>query len=141
MENNTQNTLPEIRRTALLKAPIQKVWDAVATSEGIAAWFMPNDFQPVLGYEFQLNAGPFGMSPCKVTELDPPNRLSFRWGKDWTIVFELMEKDGQTEFTLIHSGWDADKVTEFGQPHQAVRDTMDKGWVGIVQKLVTFVEG
>src|SRR3954452_17951886 len=97
MEANHQNTLPDIRQTLVLNAPIQKVWDAVATSEGIAAWFMPNDFRPEVGYEFQINAGPFGDSPCKVTELDPPTRLSFLWGKDWTLTFELAELAEKTE--------------------------------------------
>lgn len=95
---------------------------------------MPNDFEPVVGHEFHLNAGQFGMSPCKVTEIDPPNRLSFNWGKDWTLTFELKELDGKTEFTLIHSGWDADKITEFGAPHIAVRENMDQGWESKVTK-------
>ncbi|EGL15649.1 SRPBCC domain-containing protein [Paenibacillus chitinolyticus] len=137
---NTPNTLPDIRQTQLFNAPIQKVWNAVATSEGIAAWFMPNDFQPELGYEFHLEAGPFGKSPCKVTELDPPNRLSFRWGKDWTLTFELADLDGKTEFTLIHAGWDPEKVTEFGQSHAEVRERMSGGWVGLVEALRKQVE-
>ncbi|WP_405081180.1 SRPBCC domain-containing protein [Paenibacillus chitinolyticus] len=137
---NTPNTLPDVRQTQLFNAPIQKVWNAVATSEGIAAWFMPNDFQPELGYEFHLEAGPFGKSPCKVTELDPPNRLSFRWGKDWTLTFELADLDGKTEFTLIHAGWDPEKVTEFGQSHAEVRERMSGGWVGLVEALRKQVE-
>jgi uncharacterized protein YndB with AHSA1/START domain len=140
MDNNTQETLPEIRRTFVFNAPIHKVWNAVATSEGIAAWFMPNDFQPVVGYEFQINAGQFGMSPCKVTEVDPPNQVSFNWGKDWTITFELKNLDGKTEFTLIHAGWDINKVTEFGAPHSIVRETMDQGWAGLGLALGKYVE-
>lgn len=140
MENKSQPTLPDIRQTIVLNAPIQKVWNAVATSEGIAVWFMPNDFKPEEGYEFHLEAGPFGKSPCKVTEIDPPNRLSFRWGKDWTLTFELADQDGKTEFTLIHSGWDIDQVTEFGQPHTVVRGNMEQGWEGIQKKLAAYVE-
>ncbi|MCQ6560067.1 SRPBCC family protein [Paenibacillus mendelii] len=139
--NNNQQTLPDIRQTLILKAPIQKVWDAVATSEGIAAWFMPNNFQPIDGYEFILEAGPFGSSPCKVTEINPPHRLSFKWGKDWTLSFELVELEGQTEFTLIHSGWDVDKVTEFGESHERVRERMSQGWGGLQKSLAAYVEG
>lgn len=139
--NNTKNTLTDIRQTVELNAPITKVWKTVATSEGIAAWFMPNDFKPELGYEFHLEAGPFGQSPCKVTELDPPNRLTFEWGKDWTLTFELKELDGKTEFTLIHGGWDVDKVTEFGQAHEVVRDRMSGGWVNLLKALGAYVEG
>lgn len=139
MDQNHTGKLPDIRHTILLNAPISRVWEAVATSEGIAAWFMPNTFQPVEGHEFVLHAGPFGDSPCKVTVLDPPRRLSFDWGKDWTLTFELEEKGNQTEFTVIHGGWSADQVTEFGQPHEVVRGNMDQGWAGIVGKLAEYV--
>lgn len=140
MSNKTENNIPDIRQTVMLNAPIQKVWDAVSTAEGMSAWFMPNDFQPVVGHEFHINAGPFGMSPCKVTEIDPPHRLSFNWGKDWTLTFELTEVEDRTEFTLIHAGWSDDEVTEFGESHGIVRDRMNGGWVGILQKLSTYVE-
>lgn len=140
MESKSQSTLPDIRHIATFNAPIQRVWNAIATSEGIAAWFMPNDFQPVVGHAFHLDAGPYGMSPCQVTAIDPPNRLSFRWGQDWTVTFALAERDGKTEFTVIHSGWDADKVTEFGDPFRVVRDRMDSGWGGLTRSLAKYVE-
>lgn len=139
---HTEDKLPDIRQTVILRAPIEKVWKAVSTAEGIAAWFMPpSDFRTEIGFEFLLNAGPFGQSPCKVTEVDPPNRLSFNWGKDWTLTFELAELQGETEFTLIHAGWTADMATEFGEPHDIVRGRMDQGWTGILQKLSGYVAG
>jgi uncharacterized protein YndB with AHSA1/START domain len=141
--NSNDNQLPDIRQTQVLKAPIEKVWQAVSTAEGIAVWFMPSeDFQPVVGHEFHLEAGPFGKAPCKVTEFDPPRRLSFNWDQDWTVTFELKELDGgQTEFTLIHGGWSSDKSTRFGQPHVEVREHMSGGWTGIGNKLAQYVEG
>ncbi|BBH24578.1 hypothetical protein Back11_59230 [Paenibacillus baekrokdamisoli] len=140
MEETTEQSLPDIRHTLVLQAPISKVWEAVSTSEGIAAWFMPNDFQPIEGHEFEINAGPFGMSPCKVIEITPQTRMAFEWGKDWKITCELVDQDGKTEFTLIHSGWNADTITEFGQPHTIVRGFMDQGWNGIINALRTYVE-
>ncbi|GIN59159.1 hypothetical protein J8TS2_34780 [Lederbergia ruris] len=139
----SQETLPEIRKTVVIDAPIEKVWKAISTSDGIAGWWMPNSFEPVLGKEFVLHAGQYGDSPCKVTELDPPNRVGFDWGKDWHLSFELKQlEDGKTEFTLIHSGWDAGKVTEFGQPHTAIRGVMDGGWEKIVkEKFPAYIEG
>ncbi|WP_462410706.1 SRPBCC family protein [Neobacillus sp. Marseille-QA0830] len=136
-------TLPEIRKTMVLKAPIEKVWKAVSTSEGIAAWWMPSTLEPLMGHEFVLQAGPFGDSPCKITELDPPNKIGFNWGKDWHLEFELKKVDeAATEFTLIHSGWDAEKTTEFGQPHTVIRGVMDGGWEKIVkEKLPHYIEG
>ncbi|MFD2328476.1 SRPBCC domain-containing protein [Cohnella sp. GCM10020058] len=134
--------LPDIVRTLELNAPIEKVWKMVSTAEGISAWFMPPiGFEPVVGHEFTLNAGQFGMSPCKVTAFDPPARFSMNWGKDWTLSFELKElSDSQTGFTLTHGGWDEDTLTEFGQPHGVIREHMSGGWDGIVAKLQRVVE-
>ncbi|GIM45187.1 hypothetical protein DNHGIG_07360 [Collibacillus ludicampi] len=130
MEGNRKGTLPDIRKTAIFHAPIQKVWEAVSTSEGIAAWFMPNDFQQEIGHAFTLQT-PFGPVPCKVLELDPPNRLSFAWDTfGWRVTFELKELEGKTQFTLIHSGWGEpyELIPRVSEKHSVVRDRMDNGW-------------
>lgn len=130
----TTETMSEIRKNVLINAPIEKVWEAVATSEGIASWWMPSTFEPIVGKEFILHAGQYGDSPCKVTELNDLDRVSFEWGKDWQLTFELKQQDEKTEFTLIHSGWDGEKITEFGQPHAVVYSFMAGGWEKIVNE-------
>ncbi len=121
--------LPEIRKQVIINAPIEKVWNAIATSEGLALWWMENTFKPILGYEFILKAGPFGDSPCKVTEINAPNKLSFDWDKDWHLTFELTEiTNGSCRLNFTHSGWDECKSTKFGQKHTEIRTVMDKGW-------------
>ncbi|WP_312111160.1 SRPBCC family protein [Brevibacillus reuszeri] len=140
MTNNANHSISDIVQTLLLNAPLQKVWDAVATADGIAAWFMPNDFQPIAGQAFTIHS-PYGDSPCMVKEIDPPNRLVFGWGKDWTITFSLKDLEGKTEFTLIHAGWSEDTVTEFGEAHTIVRDRMNQGWdSSVLPKLKAYVE-
>ncbi|MFJ7940354.1 SRPBCC domain-containing protein [Peribacillus sp. NPDC096622] len=139
-----ENTLQDIKKTIILEAPIQKVWDTVSTAEGIASWFMPNDFQPKVGHEFHVQS-PFGPSPCKVTELDAPHRLSFSWDTDgWFISFILKELDDKTEFTLIHGGW-KEPETILPKPNEkssVIRDRMNHGWEQIVnQGLKKAVEG
>ncbi len=141
MQGNNQGTLPDIRQTVVLNAPIHKVWNAVSTSEGIAEWFMPNNFQPAIGNEFTLRT-PYGISHCKVTEFDPPNRLAFTWGEEWHVTFELEELDGKTRLTLIHSGWKAGKIIkDSGEEHSVVRDRMDRGWESsVLPRLRNYVE-
>ena len=132
---NSQEKLEDICKTIVLNAPLEKVWEAVSTSEGIAAWWMPNSLKPIIGHEFVLHTGQFGDSICTVTELQPPTRLGFDWGKDWHVLIELKKlNEEQTELTLIHSGWDANKVTEFEQPHTVVRGFMESGWERIVKE-------
>ncbi|WP_434092128.1 SRPBCC family protein [Peribacillus frigoritolerans] len=139
-----EKTLQDIKKTIILEAPIQKVWDTVSTAEGIASWFMPNDFQPKVGHEFHVQS-PFGPSPCKVTELDAPHRLSFSWDTDgWFISFLLKEVDGKTEFTLIHGGWkEPDAILpKPNEKSSVIRDRMNHGWEQIVnQGLKKAVEG
>jgi len=131
-----ENALQDITQTVILNAPIQKVWDTVTTSEGIASWFMPNDFKREVGHEFHIQS-PFGPSPCKVTEVNPPNKLSFIWDTDgWVVSFILKELGDQTEFTLIHGGWKQPDVliSKANQKSAIIHETMSQGWVGIVQK-------
>ncbi|MFS0574089.1 SRPBCC domain-containing protein [Sporosarcina sp. 179-K 3D1 HS] len=131
----SKEILPDIRKTIVLDAPIETVWKAVATSEGLAGWWMPNTFEPVVGQSFILRAGGFGDSPCVVKEIVPLQRIAFDWAKDWHLTFELQEDaTGKTEFSLIHSGWDANKVTEFGQPHTQIREHMAGGWEKIIHQ-------
>ena len=78
MSNNSE--LTEIKKVVTLNANQDKVWDAVATAEGITAWWMLNDFEPVEGKAFTLHAGEFGDSPCKVTKIKPKTIVSFDWG-------------------------------------------------------------
>lgn len=138
----TQEFSAEIRKTVVLHAPIEKVWKAISTAEGLARWWMQSTFQPILGHQFVLHAGPYGDSPCTVTELEPMTKVGFDWDKDWHLTFELRDLgDGSTEFTLIHSGFDPDKSTAFGQPHTVVRNVMDGGWEKLVKEsLPTYVE-
>jgi uncharacterized protein YndB with AHSA1/START domain len=137
------NQLEDIKQTVLFNAPIQKVWDAVSTSDGISSWLMPNDFEPEVGHEFHIQS-PFGPSPCKVLELDPPHKLSFSWDTDgWVVSFLLKEVGDQTEFTLIHGGWKHDDavVSKAHEKSSVIRDRMSNGWVGIVgEKLKKVVE-
>lgn len=144
MQENTQNALPSIRKTAVFNAPIDKVWEAVATSEGIASWFMPNDFEQKNGHEFTIQS-PFGPSPCKVLELNPPHGLSFSWGEfGWQVSFELKSLDDKTEFTLIHSGWgDPDEILPGpSEKNSVIRNRMDNGWEPLVNdSLRKVVEG
>lgn len=140
MSNSQANSLPDIVKTVVMKAPITKVWNAVATSEGLAAWYMPNDFEPVEGRPFTLH-GPYGPSPCKVTKVEAPHLLTFTWDEDWVITFRLQEQEGKTVFTLIHSGWVAGKVFPTGMSHNEVHDRMNNGWESqVLPRLVEYVE-
>lgn len=126
--------LPDIIRSIVIEAPIEKVWKGISSSEALAAWFLPNDFQPVLGHEFTLVSQPQpergwdGLIRCKVMELEPPTKLGFTWtggGLEHYVTFELEEKVGKTELTLTHAGWRAEQ--------SEVREIMYDGWGYLIE--------
>ena len=75
----------------------EQVWRAIATSEAMEQWLMPNDFQPVVGHVFQFRTDPGpgfdGIVNCEVLEVDEPNRLSYSWrgGPVDTVVTYTLE--------------------------------------------------
>lgn len=128
MKNLNPDQLPDICKTQLLDDPIHTVWRTVSTSEGIAAWFVTNNFQPVKGHEFHLDMPePQGKIACKVTHIEPPYRLAYDVGKDWHWTFALKELEDRTELTFIWSGWDASKISEIGLSHTTLHSQLFDG--------------
>ncbi len=75
--------------------PIERVWQAVTTPEGLAEWFPA----PVT---FDDGIADFGDSTGQVLEFEPPHRLVFTWGED-QLEFDLRETDDGTRFVLRHT--------------------------------------
>ena len=139
---NMHENLPDIIQTVTISAPIETVWEYVSTAEGIGEWFMPNNFKLETGHEFTLQS-PFGPSPCKVIEIIEPTKISIQWDTDgWELTFLLKDMGDETEFTVIHGGWkEANAMVPKAQrPQSAIRDNMNLGWAGIVQKLKQWVD-
>lgn len=95
--------------------PVERVWEAIATSRGIAAWLMPNDFEPRVGHRFVLRAkkqpGWRGFVECEVLELAPPKRLVYSWKGDEkqmvsTVRFVLVPTASGTRLVLDHEGFE-----------------------------------
>lgn len=83
----------ECRREAVLPASPEEVWDAVATTDGNAAWLFPNPVNP---------DGP------PTTAWDPPRHLAIRMEQgDWFNALEYTiegRDDGTTVLRYVHSG-------------------------------------
>jgi uncharacterized protein YndB with AHSA1/START domain len=92
--------------------PIERVWAALTSREALAAWLMPNDFEPVVGHEFTFRTHPApgfdGIVHCEVVELVEPTRMVWSWRGgpiDTTVTFTLTPLGSRTRFTMRHLGF------------------------------------
>lgn len=82
----------------------QRVWQALTRSDAIAAWLMPNDFEPRVGHRFTLRTDPApgfdGIVRCEVLEMEEPSRMVWSWrggSIDTVVTFQLTpDGDGTT---------------------------------------------
>lgn len=112
-----------LHKEVVVKAPVEAVWQAWTTSEGIKTFFAPDanvDARP--DGPFQIYINPFGEPGMKgaddmrVLAVQPQKMLSFTWNappslpearKQRTVVIVRFAPagEGQTQVTMNHVGW------------------------------------
>jgi uncharacterized protein YndB with AHSA1/START domain len=106
----------------------EQVWNAIATGQGITAWFVPSKVEERVGGAFELDFGPgMGTSTGEVTVWEPPRRfvhqgsgasgnpLAYEWQVEardgGTCLVRMVtsgfltEADWQTEYDATFEGW------------------------------------
>jgi uncharacterized protein YndB with AHSA1/START domain len=102
----------------LLPGPIERVWSYLINSELRRQWLAAGDMQMQFDSSFELvwrndelssppSQRPAGFSEehrmqCRITELDPPHKLSFTWSGSGDVCFELEAKAGKVLLTVTH---------------------------------------
>jgi len=123
--------------------PSQTVWEYLTKPELMEQWLMKNDFQPIMGLDFQFRTDPIpsldfdDIFHCKVLEVVPLKRLSCSWksgpgeGKitlDSTVVWKLDPRDEGVEVFLEHSGFAKKENLDF-------YNGLNQGWVKILHRI------
>jgi len=107
-----------LRIQRLLPGPIERVWAYLTDSDLRRKWLASGEMDLKVGTPFELVwrnnelTNPPGARPpgfgdehrmqSRITELDPPRRLSFTWGNSGDVTFELEPKDHKVLLTVIH---------------------------------------
>tara|TARA_B100000614_G_C14414569_1_gene439310 strand:- start:15 stop:449 length:435 start_codon:yes stop_codon:yes gene_type:complete len=124
----------------------KEVWEYLTQSDLLAVWLMPNDFRPILGYEFCFTTNPIpsldldGIFHCKVLEIIPFKKLSYSWkGGPGNGIFTL---DTICEWTLEPYG----NGTKLHLKHSGFKDEnfelytgMTNGWQKNIEKMVNHI--
>jgi uncharacterized protein YndB with AHSA1/START domain len=121
----------------------EKLWRALTESPLIAQWLMKNDFEPVVGRQFQFRAEPMpnwsGIVDCEVLVVEPLKRLSYTWGAlglGSVVLWTLTPAEGGTLVRMEQSG--------FGPEDDAAYKGANYGWqrfVGNMERVVAEMEG
>lgn len=142
-----------IFKEALVAAPVEEVWKAWTTSEGVVSFFAPEAIiEPKPGGAFFVHFNPYaapgmkGADDMRVLAVQAPKLLSFTWNapphlpearaQRTFVAVRLAPAEGGTRVRLHHSGWG-----EGGQWDDAYR-YFDRAWGAVLASLQKrFAEG
>jgi uncharacterized protein YndB with AHSA1/START domain len=136
-----------IKHTFFFSHPPATVWEYLTNPDLMELWLMKNDFQPIVGFDFQFRTNPIpalhfdGIFYCKVLEIVPFKKLSYSWNSgpgngeitlESVVVWKLEAKDKGTELFLEHSGFEKEENLEF---YKGLTD----GWLKKMQKIANLL--
>jgi uncharacterized protein YndB with AHSA1/START domain len=98
--------------------PAAKIWRALTQGALIEEWLMKNDFQPVVGHQFDFRSTPVpgwdGVINSEVLAIEPNSRLSYSWATmgtmsvvTWTLTPTKVGTHVRMEQTGFRSEQDA----------------------------------
>jgi len=126
-----------IKHQFFFSHPVETVWEYLTKSELMEQWLMKNNFQPIVGFDFQFKTGPIpsldfdGIFYCKVLEIIPFQKLSYSWRSgpgegeitlDSIVVWQLQPTDKGTEIVLEHKGFAKKENLDF-------YNGLNQGWI------------
>jgi uncharacterized protein YndB with AHSA1/START domain len=136
-----------ITATIPIKAPAEKVWQALTDKEQMKAWYFDiPDFELSTGATFNFHepgeARQFHHQ-CKIREIDPLRKFSHTWTHpelskgESVVTWFLEEQNGITQVTLHHEG-----VENFADGGEAFApENYQMGWNGFMATLKNYVYG
>lgn len=109
-----QTDTKSIFHRLLIKAPVEKVYHALTTQEGLAGWWTPDTVaRPEAGSISRFAFGPDYFKEMEVITLEPYSLIKWRCIKafeDWigtTLTFELEPHQKGCTLLFHHDGWEA----------------------------------
>jgi uncharacterized protein YndB with AHSA1/START domain len=136
----------EIKNEWIYEQTPKEVWEYLTQAELIGLWLMPNNFKPILGYDFQFTTKPIpsldldGIFHCTVLEIDAPQKLVYSWKGGSgdghfpldTIVEWRLEKYGKGTKLFL-------KQTGFKENNLSIFNAMTNGWQANVLKMMNLL--
>lgn len=139
-----------VRRSILIAAPIDKVWQAVTQPEHISRWFGTTELDGSdVGATGRMTFGSNDPIPLRIEAIDEPHSVSYCWSNDDALgthptevddatatvfTFTLEVVGDSTRLTVLETGFDRTSA-----PAENMRSHVD-GWTSELDKLVALLE-
>ena len=141
----TQTERPAQVYTIYIKAPREKVWDAITKPEFTSRYFFgsqpQSSWKPGDRLLWTEEGSGRELVDGEVLEFDPPRRLVHTWIVKYDaeltaegasrVTWELEDQGGVTKLTAVHDGFPA---------NSRVYDNVAGGWMTVLSGLKTLVE-
>jgi uncharacterized protein YndB with AHSA1/START domain len=142
-----------IVRERFYPAPLARVWQALATTEGLCGWFCKRASGDFMVGEIVVLTFDFGHEiegPMKIVEYEPMTRLAWRWhpgqtdGCKWEdfpeseatlVAFELREVADGTEVKLLETGFE--RIPESRKLR--VLELNSEGWTEVLEMVAAYL--
>lgn len=131
--------MPDIRHLVLIDSTPGKIYTAITTQQGIAAWWsIHNNARPEVGSVYRISFGRDYFKEIKITEMVPHQRVVWEIldaHPEWLItkiVFDISMGKKSAELRFDHSGW-TDYTDMFAQ--------CNHHWGVYLENLKTLSEG
>ncbi len=136
-----------IRKIVVVPAPVNDVWKAWTTPEGVKTFFAPEaSLELAVGGNYEMYFDPKqpkglrGGEGCKILSFVPDEMLSFTWNappsipevrkeRTWVVLTFQPVEENKTQVSLIHLGWQA------GEEWQKALKYFDRAWEMVLGRL------
>jgi uncharacterized protein YndB with AHSA1/START domain len=143
-----------IEKKVVLRAPISKVWQAIADSKQFGEWFRVKLAEPFVAGKkligkLTIPNYEHAQFEMEIERVEPQNYFSYRWhpyaidpktdySKEPTtlVEFRLQEVKDGTELTITETGFDRIPASRRAEAFRM----NDNGWAGQAKQIAAYVE-
>ena len=136
-----------IERTVRIDRPLERVWDAITTAEGLGTWFGHSaEVDLRVGGTATLKWDSGDTARLRIERLDPKTVFGYTWGinglpdddpRRTYVEFTLAPDGAGTSVTVVESGFA--QLSPDAYAHAFEGNT--KGWAAELDELVAYLHG